>query len=120
MAEPVNVLNLLETGIRAEGLRQRLIASNIANIQTPGYRRLDIRFEDLLSKAVTASDGDELAALEPEVYEPRNTPVRANGNDVQLEAEIGQLVKNTLRHSTYARLFRRKLDQIRAAAGVSG
>ena len=48
MARTDNLLSLLEAGARAEGLRHKAIASNIANLQTPGYRRVDIRFEEFL------------------------------------------------------------------------
>jgi len=118
MPKPVDIVGLLEAGIKAEGIRQGTIASNIANIETPGYRRLDIRFEDLLTKAAASSDAKALAEIEPQIYEPRNTPIRSNGNDVQLEAEIGQLVKNTLRHTAYTRLLQKKLAQIETAVGV--
>jgi flagellar basal-body rod protein FlgB len=47
----LNILNYLEAGVRAEGARQKAIASNIANINTPGYRRLNIRFEEVLGRA---------------------------------------------------------------------
>ena len=50
MPQPVDIVGLLESGIRAEETRQRTIASNIANLETPGYRRLDVRFEELLTK----------------------------------------------------------------------
>jgi flagellar basal body rod protein FlgB len=43
---------------------------------------------------------------------PSDTPVKANGNDVSLELEIGQMVKNTLRHETLARLLIKKVNGI--------
>ena len=64
MPESGNIMNLLEAGIRAEELRQRTIASNIANIETPGYRRLDVRFEQSLAKALNSPGGVDADALE--------------------------------------------------------
>jgi len=120
MANSFDVIKLLETGIKAEGIRQSTIASNIANIETPGYRRLDIKFEDLLSKALRSSDPADTAKIEPEVYQPKMTPLKSNGNDVNLESEIGELLKNSLRHAAYTRLLRRKFAQMETAIGVQG
>ena len=120
MALPVDVVGLLEAGIKAEALRQKTIASNIANIETPGYRRLDIRFEEFLEKAMSSSGRTNLQDIEPEIYQPANTPVRSNGNDVNMEAEIGEMLKNSLRHTAYIRLLRKKLSQMETAMGVQG
>jgi flagellar basal-body rod protein FlgB len=110
-----NVMSLLEAGIRAEELRQRAIASNMANIETPGYRRVDVRFEKNLAKAIKSPGPIDLDAIEPELYEPDEPSLRANGNNVTMEAEVGEMVKNSLRHSTYIRLLRKKYSQIEAA-----
>ena len=118
MAQSVDIVSLLEAGIRAEGLRQNTIASNVANIETPGYRRLDVKFEDLLAKALAASGPVDLDNLEPEIYKPGNTPVKANGNDVSMEAEVGQMVENSLRQAAYVRLLRKKFSQIEAAVNI--
>jgi len=120
MAGSVDVIKLLETGIKAEGLRQNTIASNIANIETPGYKRLDIKFEEMLARTLRSSEEVDLQDVEPEIYQPLSTPIRSNGNDVNLEAEIGEMLKNSLRHTTYVRLLRRKLSQMETAMGVQG
>ena len=113
MEKASNTTDLLAAALQAEALRQRAIASNIANIETPGYRRVDVKFEELLAKAMDEGGGKvDVQKAEPEVYEPRNTPVKANGNDVNLELEIGQMVKNTLRHDTLARLLIKKVNGI--------
>ncbi len=120
MAQPVDIVGLLEAGIKAESLRQKTIAGNVANLETPGYRRLDVRFEELLAKAMDSSDPVDPRDIEPEIYRPGNTPVKANGNDVSMEAEVGEMVKNSLRHTAYVRLLRKKLSQIEMAMGIRG
>jgi len=120
MANSMDIVSMLEAGIKAEGLRQQTIAGNIANMSTPGYRRLDVKFEELLVKAIRSSDGADAHDIEPEIYQPMNTPVRPNGNDVNLEAEIGEMLKNSLRHTAYVRLLRRKFAQMETAMGVQG
>ncbi len=120
MAQPVDIVGLLEAGIKAEGLRQKTIAGNVANLGTPGYRRLDVRFEELLAKAMDSSAPVNPDSIEPEIYRPGDTPVKANGNDVSMEAEVGEMVKNSLRHTAYVRLLRKKLSQIELAMGIRG
>ncbi|MBN1506862.1 MAG: flagellar basal body rod protein FlgB [Sedimentisphaerales bacterium] len=108
-------MSLLEAGIRAEELRQRAIASNMANIETSGYRRVDVRFGQNLAKALKSPGPIDLDAIEPEVYQPNDPSFRADGNNVTMEAEVGDLMKNALRHATYVRLLRKKYSQIEAA-----
>jgi len=118
MAQSVNIVDLLQAGMKAEGARQKTIASNIANIETPGYRRVDIKFEELLTKALNSSGTATIDDIEPEVYQPRDTSVRSNGNDVNMEAEVGNLVKNSLRYTAYVRLMQKKFAQIEAAISL--
>ncbi len=113
-----NMIDLLQAGIRVEGYRQQAIASNIANIETPGYRRIDVKFENLLAKALKTSGNVDLSEIEPESFHPENTPVKSNGNDVSLDMEVGELLKNSLRHTAYVRILNRRLQQIEQAINI--
>jgi flagellar basal-body rod protein FlgB len=113
-----NIVDLLQAGIKVEGVRQQAISSNIANMETPGYQRIDVRFEELLADAVDSSSSVNVDEIEPELYVPHNTAVKSNGNDVSLELEIGQMIKNSLHHTAYVRLLRQKFDQIQQAINV--
>jgi flagellar basal-body rod protein FlgB len=119
MLKTGNVTDLLTAGIEAESLRQKAIANNIANLETPGYRRIDVKFEELLAKALeSSSELKDISEIEPQVYQPKQTPVKANGNDVSFEAEVGEMVKNTLRHKAYIRLLGKELKQIELAIDI--
>jgi flagellar basal-body rod protein FlgB len=113
-----SIVDFLEAGIKAEGLRQKAITNNVANLQTPGYRRIDVRFEQLLAKALDSNGAADLDEIEPDVYQPRQTPVNSNGNDVSLETEVGEMVKNTLRHRAYVGLLKKNYQQIETAINV--
>ncbi len=115
MPETSNILDLLEAGIGAESLRQKAIAGNIANLETPGYRRIDVRFAELLEKALDSGGKIDLSEIEPQLHQPKQTPVKSNGNDVNLETEVGEMVKNTLRHKAYIRVLNKKYRQIELA-----
>jgi flagellar basal-body rod protein FlgB len=58
--------------------RQKLVASNIANVDTPGYKTKDIDFH---SEFENAADGQSPAVIEPQL------PVKADGNNVNLDRE---------------------------------
>jgi len=118
MSKTSSIVDLIEAGIRAESLRQRAIANNIANLETPGYRRIDVKFEELLAKLLDSSGAVELSEVEPQIHQPKQTPVKSNGNDVNLEGEVGQMVKNNLRYKAYIRLLNKKYNQIELAIGI--
>ncbi len=118
MSKISSIMDFLEAGIRAESLRQKAIANNIANLETPGYRRIDVEFKELLVKALDSSGEAELSQIEPKIYQPNTTPVRSNGNDVNLETEVGEMVKNTLRHKAYVRLLNKKYNQMELAINI--
>ncbi|MBM4024319.1 MAG: flagellar basal body rod protein FlgB [Planctomycetes bacterium] len=118
MPQPVDIVGLLEAGIRAEETRQRTIASNIANLETPGYRRLDVRFEELLAKALHSGQAAGATQVEPEIFQPAGTPLKSNGNDVNMEMEIGEMLKNSFRQAAFVRLLRKKFAQIETAITI--
>ena len=115
-----SITDLVWAGLKAEGVRQQAIASNIANSETPGYRRIDVKFDQLLAKAMDSSGHVDINDIEPETYRPESTPVKSNGNDVQLDVEIGEMVKNSLRQTAYVRLLHKKATQIDAAITIRG
>lgn len=118
MSEIEKIIGFLEAGLRAESLRQKAIANNVANLETPGYRGVDIRFEELISKALQSGSDIDPRQIEPEIYEINQTPVKTNGNDVSFENEIGRMIKNTLRHTAYIRLLNKKYQQLQLAIDV--
>ncbi|MHC4636292.1 MAG: flagellar basal body rod protein FlgB [Planctomycetota bacterium] len=118
MSKINSVVDFLDAGIKAEQVRQKVIANNIANLQTPEYRTIDIKFEELLSKALTTEGKVDTEEISPEFYLPGVTPLKSNGNDVNLEAEVGKMVKNSLKHKTYIRLLKKLYDQMNLAINV--
>jgi len=118
MSKTNSIIALIEAGIKAESLRQKAIANNIANLETPGYRRIDVKFEELLAKSLDSSGSVDLSKLEPQIYRPKQTPVKSNGNDVSLENEVGAMIKNSLRYTLYIRLLNKKYRGIESAINV--
>ena len=117
MLKADRIVQLLEAGLRGSALRGKVIANNLANLETPGYRRKDVRFAELLADALDSPRGADLTQITPEVFEPLATPVDSKGNDVNLDTEIGEMVKNGALYKTYLRLLNKTYKQMEAAIG---
>ncbi len=115
MAETDHVVELIGAALRATGLRGKVIANNIANLQTPGYRRKEVRFEQLLARVLDSPGEADLQGIQGEIFEPRSTPVNSQGNDVSLDVEVGEMVKNGAIRKTYIRLLNKIYRQMELA-----
>jgi flagellar basal-body rod protein FlgB len=87
--------------------RHAAIANNIANVNTPGFKRSDVPFEQCLSKVVRdrldREPGDVSRIAEPftpPVVRDAATSNRLDGNNVDLEREMAMMAENTLRYET--------------------
>lgn len=105
MAERPDMTELLEASLRATALRRNVIARNIANVRTPGFRRSAVQFEQRLAEAMKSARGIETDDLKAVTHQPKDTPVSADGNDVSLDVEVGEMIKNDVRHKIYLRLL---------------
>lgn len=87
--------------------RQRLVASNIANADTPGYKTRDLAFRSELQALVSGEPG---AAVEVSGLAARN-----DGNNVSLDREARLLAENALRFNLASNLLRSEIRAVRSA-----
>ncbi len=127
MIEPVaNNANyqLARKLLDASVLRHEAIASNIANVETPGYRRVDLSPDFQTSLRAQYSHGTpptaaSIAALQPNLAEDSSVrSVRADGNSVELESELLAMSRNRVEHDFLADLVSNNIKQLRLA--ISG
>lgn len=99
-------------------LRQEAIASNLANLETPGYKRLDVNptFQAELQQAVRSNDVQRVNSARPLITTDANA-ISANrdGNTVQLESELTHLAQNTMDHQLETQLVTGTLLKLRLA-----
>lgn len=108
--------DLLQQLLDATAVRHRVVAQNVANAQTPGYRRLEVDFEEEFSKQLQGRGGFQAASqLEPTVRESDTPSSRPDGNNVDIDKEMGLLSKNALLYQTYAQVIASKLAMMRSA-----
>lgn len=98
--------------------RQKLVASNIANVDTPGYRTKDIDFQAEFENAVGGQSPS--SALSPQVIEPQNLQTNPDGNNVDLDREARLLAENALRFSIASNFAREDLSMAKMAIQGGG
>ncbi len=129
MVGPVSrdpVLALVLKGLDAATLRQRVTAHNLANINTPGFKKSQVRFEEKLADLLNREDTggatgagfrrlnlSQVENINPEVVQPGNGPLRQDGNNVQLDVEIGEMLMNNLLYATLMRQAGDRLENLR-------
>lgn len=118
MVNDLAVMDLLVSGMRAEGKRQQLIANNLANMNTKDFRRSDIAFEEILDKAINSEGDVNLEKLKFESFQPLSTRINPQGSDVNLDSEVGEMVKNSIRHKTFMLMLKKKYQQMEAAVEI--
>ena len=103
----------------ASALRQEAIASNIANAETPGYRRLDVSTdfaEQLKARTRTGElnrDGDDLRPTLVQDSHARTT--RPDGNSVDIEHELLAMNKNAVEYEFLTEVVSKNIKQLKMA-----
>ena len=105
-------------------MRQEILASNIANAETPGYKAKRIDFEAALARALNIEGtnqintsnpkhfdvgGGGIEDIEPQIYEDPNGQVSENGNTVDREKEMALMAENKLMFDAAVQLLNKKL-----------
>ena len=97
----------------ATSLRGRTLAANIANQNTPGYQRREVRFEELLASRLER--GRDPAGVAPEVAVDEAAAPRADGNTVHMEDEVVAMRQNRILYELYASILRGRTNLVRSA-----
>jgi flagellar basal-body rod protein FlgB len=108
----------LERALSGAALRQQAIAANLANVNTPGYRRQDVNFTSALARAFATGDKNEVEAVAPRVAVDSLAPMRADGSTVDVDREAAEQAKNGLHYEAISAVLRTRTAILRAAIGV--
>lgn len=113
---------MMENKLEASALRQKVIANNLANVDTPGFKKSYVEFEDVLRQA---QNKDRLSlirtdtrhiepsfiniqAVKARVVIDNSTSLRNDGNNVDIDQEMTELAKNGLDYQTIAQILGNK------------
>lgn len=126
-------LNLLERSLDATILRHKVIADNIANVDTPKFKRSDVEFESLLKNEMNKLSPLEgyrtdprhfviggLSELKPRMVEDSKSAMNNNLNNVDIDREMITLASNQLRYNTLIQQFNHEFKQLHTAINSRG
>ena len=101
----------------ASALRQEAIASNVANVETPGYRRLDVAPDFAAQLRASATRGDlGSTEIKPQLAEDSSArTMRPDGNTVEIEKELLAMNKNAVEYDYLSDVVSNNLKQLKLA-----
>ena len=125
MFEELPLLRMAAGLARHASARHRLIAENVANADTPGYRARDVtEFAEDVNEVFTARatrpghlTSARASAFQPEIYIDPATQPAGNGNSVSLEAEMVRAVETQGQHAMASAIYRKAHDLLRLGLG---
>ena len=135
----LRLFSMLNEKLQWLGERQRVLAQNVANVNTPGYRARDLEpldFKSMLKGGGTAAAGGsdlQLAATDPrhvggrkpsERFSPQRNradrEVTLSGNQVELEAQLERIAETGMDYQAATNLYRKNIDLLKSAIGRGG
>ena len=126
------MLKILEKGLEGASKRQKVISNNIANADTPGFKRSDVSFESTLKSVIAAqpqAQGLPMRVTNTKHLVPNSDPAqypfiiasdksishRADGNNVDIEREMVEMNKNQGTHAAIANVMTGEISFIKQA-----
>ncbi|OGP73833.1 MAG: flagellar basal-body rod protein FlgB [Deltaproteobacteria bacterium RBG_13_58_19] len=114
-----DTIKLLERTLSWQSRRQEIIASNMANLETPQYTRKALDFQDVLQSYLQGRPGITLASTNPRHLPGGNQDLagatKDTGGPVDLDEEMVQMAQNQIGYQTSVQMINKKLDQLRTA-----
>lgn len=116
-------VNVLQKAADASWVRNDVLSNNIANVDTPGYKRQDVDFETQLKRAlrstrfksVDARVGDiNTTELEPRIYtDSPGFSYRLDGNNVDIDTESAELAANQIKYNGLAASWNQEFSNLK-------
>ena len=129
--------NYLPRAMTAASIRQEVIADNIANVNTPNFKKSTVEFEDLLARELYGEEPDGKLKLvrthdnhlpletlpfhaEPQIVQDNSTTMRVDKNNVDIDIEMATLAKNQLYYNAVVTKFSNYVSALKNAITSSG
>jgi flagellar basal-body rod protein FlgB len=107
----------LERAISGASMRQSVLANNLANAETPGFRRMDLDFHGALAQAMKTTDATAIEATSFTTHQDTQT-MRADGNGVDVDTESAAMAKNGLEYEALVSVAKARIQIVQSAMGV--
>ncbi len=123
-------INFLKNALDGTWVRNEAISNNIANVNTPGYKKVTVEFENMLKGQtinkfglnVTNENhiGSNAGSFEPLVKKNQGTSTRRDGNNVNIDTEMSELAQNTIMYNALINQISRKFKQVKNIISEGG
>ncbi len=120
-----NEFGILQRILQAADLRQKVIASNIANTDTPGYKARDVDFGNILGKEqikLLTSDPNHISSGNANKVDGKliieDTLSWGDSNNVELDVEVAKMTENSLIHNAALTIMGAKIRMFKNAISV--
>ena len=122
-------INIYTKALNASWKRNEALANNIANVNTPGYKRSDVKFKDLLKESLQDNavkgakthqrhmdiGAKDLSNLTHEITQSQGYSTRRDGNNVDIDVEMAEVTKNNIYYEAVSRQLSSKLNRLRSS-----
>jgi flagellar basal-body rod protein FlgB len=129
------MMDLVQRSLDAAALSHTVLANNVANVDTPGFKRSDVVFSEKLQQAIEAKQAGEqglvlsrtdprhlgpteapdLDTIKPEVVTDTTSSLRNDGNNVDIDHEVSLLAQNTVWYQTLAQITAKQFSELQSA-----
>ncbi len=114
-----STIDVLNRSLDLHMERHAVIADNIANAETPGFKAKRIDFEDSLARAVEAGEqglaGRDIASVQATLSEETNSELGLDLNTVDMDREMAAMTKNEVQYNAATQLISKKFALLRYA-----
>ena len=127
MSDAFDYVNVMDKGLDASWLRMTTIANNLANVDTPNFKRTEVDFQDVLDRELrrtrftdvnAAVKALDMGDLDPMVYpDHANYSYRIDRNNVDVDTENVELASEQLRYQTITTATNSELSKFSTAIG---
>ena len=108
----------LEKALAGSAQRQQLLANNLANADTPGFKRSDLDFHTALANALDANDsGSQIQSLQFQPQTDTTSSMTEDGNNVDVDTEMSNLSENALDYESLIAVSNARIKMLSTAIG---
>ena len=116
-----NYINVLEKAASAANSREEILTNNLANVDTPNYKRKDVAFQDVLEQALIGGEPLDERIAEVNTHlsdfggliytDSSSLSYRLDGNNVDADAESAKLAENQIRYNTLVDMINQEFSR---------
>jgi flagellar basal-body rod protein FlgB len=125
LKQSLNQMHFLDRALDGSWLKNEAISNNLANAETPGYKREVVRFEEALKSELNRAAGVQMrvtdprhmtpeAGMGPRIEKVRDTSVRKDENNVDIDVEMAELAANQIQYNATINQLNHQISRLKS------